>query len=91
MAAAAAEKRERALIGADLERRWNPNCAVEGGADVNLTVQVVLTAQGRVVGRPQVIEQRPIARRARIEKIERRKGIGFSQRFGHTLRVQIVG
>lgn len=44
-----------ASIGADLERRWNPNCAVEGGADVNLTVQVVLTAQGRVVGRPQVI------------------------------------
>lgn len=35
---------------ADIERRWHPNCEVEGGRDVQLRVSVLLDAGGGVVG-----------------------------------------
>jgi outer membrane biosynthesis protein TonB len=34
----------------DLQRRWNPNCAVEGGRDVLVTVYFTLGAGGQVSG-----------------------------------------
>jgi len=34
----------------EIERRWNPNCNVEGGRDVRLKVYVTLGAGGQVVG-----------------------------------------
>jgi outer membrane biosynthesis protein TonB len=34
----------------DLQRRWNPNCAVEGGRDVLVTVYFTLAASGQVSG-----------------------------------------
>jgi protein TonB len=34
----------------DIERRWNPNCNVEGGRDVRLKVYVTLGSGGQVVG-----------------------------------------
>ncbi|HEX6859083.1 MAG TPA: energy transducer TonB [Caulobacteraceae bacterium] len=37
-------------LSADLARRWNPNCEVEGGSDVNIDVTFRLDGAGRVVG-----------------------------------------
>jgi ribosomal protein S5 len=34
----------------ELQRRWNPNCDVEGGRDVQLKVIFVIGAGGQVVG-----------------------------------------
>ena len=34
----------------ELQRRWNPNCAVEGGRDVQLRVTFTIGAGGQVVG-----------------------------------------
>ena len=39
----------------DLTRRWNPNCEVEGGADVNVQVAFVIGGGGRLAGQPQVL------------------------------------
>lgn len=35
-------------LGADLRRLWNPNCAVEGGSDVNIRATFELDGAGRV-------------------------------------------
>ncbi|WP_269715953.1 energy transducer TonB [Caulobacter sp. NIBR2454] len=43
-----------ATLGAQLERLWNPNCEVEGGADVNLVVQATISSTGQLVGQPRV-------------------------------------
>jgi protein TonB len=40
-------------LGADLARRWNPNCAVEGGSDVDIRVAFRLNDAGHVVGQPE--------------------------------------
>jgi outer membrane biosynthesis protein TonB len=37
-------------LAEELQRRWNPNCAVEGGADVKIPVTFTLGSGGRVVG-----------------------------------------
>ncbi|MET3526097.1 energy transducer TonB [Phenylobacterium koreense] len=37
-------------MSGEIERRWNPNCAVEGGRDVKLKLSVTLGTGGRVVG-----------------------------------------
>lgn len=37
----------------ELQRRWNPNCTVEGGRDVLVRVTFRLNAGGQVVGEPQ--------------------------------------
>ena len=37
-------------LSADLARRWNPNCAVEGGRDVMIEATFRLNSGGRVVG-----------------------------------------
>jgi protein TonB len=36
----------------ELQRRWNPNCDVEGGRDVKVRVSFVLGSGGQVVGQP---------------------------------------
>jgi outer membrane biosynthesis protein TonB len=36
----------------DLQRRWNPNCAVEGGRDMQVKVTFMLSAGGQVAGEP---------------------------------------
>ena len=36
----------------ELNRRWNPNCAVEGGQDVNVKVTLRLGPGGRLIGQP---------------------------------------
>lgn len=36
----------------ELQRRWNPNCTVEGGRDVLIRVTFRLSAGGQVVGEP---------------------------------------
>lgn len=41
-------------LGADLGRRWNPNCDVEGGNRVNLTLTIMLNSNGRLIGPPQI-------------------------------------
>ncbi|MBV9510235.1 MAG: energy transducer TonB, partial [Caulobacteraceae bacterium] len=41
-----------ASLSAQLQRLWNPNCDVMGGADVNLTVRFMLGPSGRVIGTP---------------------------------------
>ena len=38
------------VLAADLARRWNPNCEVEGGADVDMRVAFRLGAAGQIVG-----------------------------------------
>jgi protein TonB len=40
-----------ASLSADLARRWNPNCEVEGGSDVDIRVAFRLNASGAVIGR----------------------------------------
>lgn len=42
-------------LGADLGRRWNPNCDVEGGDRVNITVQLMISSNGRLLGDPKII------------------------------------
>ena len=44
-----------ALVGLtdELQRRWNPNCEVEGGSNVNVRVVFVIGPGGRVVGQPE--------------------------------------
>jgi outer membrane biosynthesis protein TonB len=37
----------------ELQRRWNPNCEVEGGRDVVVRVIFVLNGAGQVAGRPE--------------------------------------
>jgi outer membrane biosynthesis protein TonB len=37
----------------ELQRRWNPNCEVEGGRDVVVRVIFVLNGAGQVTGRPE--------------------------------------
>lgn len=37
----------------ELQRRWNPNCEVEGGRDVVVRVIFVLNAAGQVTGKPE--------------------------------------
>jgi protein TonB len=37
-------------LSAELQRRWNPNCEVEGGRDVHVRVTFMLGAGGQVVG-----------------------------------------
>ena len=37
-------------LSADLARRWNPNCEVEGGANVDIRVAMKLDKAGNVVG-----------------------------------------
>lgn len=36
----------------ELQRRWNPNCEVEGGRDVRLRVTFTLSSNGQVLGQP---------------------------------------
>lgn len=40
---------------ADLYKYWRPNCFVEGGRSVKVSVKVVLSPSGRVMGEPQII------------------------------------
>lgn len=35
-------------LGTDLGRRWNPNCLVEGGADVNMKISFIVLPGGRL-------------------------------------------
>ncbi|WP_091736992.1 hypothetical protein [Phenylobacterium immobile] len=41
-------------MGEEIQRRWNPNCNVEGGRDVRLRVNFQLGMAGQVVGTPTV-------------------------------------
>lgn len=40
---------------ADLYKYWRPNCFVEGGRSVKVSVKVVLSPSGRVIGEPQIV------------------------------------
>jgi len=42
-------------LASELGRRWNPNCNVEGGADVKLTAAFTLSSGGRLQGPPQIV------------------------------------
>ncbi len=42
-----------ASLAADLERRWNPNCEVEGGSSVDIRVAFRIASSGRVIGQPE--------------------------------------
>lgn len=39
-------------LGKELSRRWNPNCLVEGGADVRAVVRFRISFGGKLLGRP---------------------------------------
>lgn len=39
-------------LGKELSRRWNPNCLVEGGADVRAEVRFRISFGGKLLGRP---------------------------------------
>lgn len=41
-----------AQLGAELQRRWNPNCEVEGGRRIVVRVVFLLNAAGQVAGEP---------------------------------------
>ncbi len=43
-------------LGNDLSRRWNPNCLVEGGADIRAEVTFRVSFGGKLLGRPQSSE-----------------------------------
>ncbi len=40
---------------ADLYKYWRPNCFVEGGRTVKVSVKVVLSQSGRVIGEPAIV------------------------------------
>ncbi|MDB5470010.1 MAG: cell envelope biosis protein TolA [Caulobacter sp.] len=40
---------------ADLYKYWRPNCFVEGGRSVRVSVKVVLSQSGRVIGEPEIV------------------------------------
>ncbi|HEY5412731.1 MAG TPA: energy transducer TonB [Caulobacteraceae bacterium] len=44
-----------------LSRLWNPNCQVEAAAGVNVKVRFRLTAQGWVVGQPELADGRSVS------------------------------
>ena len=55
-AAGAATGLSAAALGrlqGEVQDRWNPNCEVEGGANVNVRVVFVIGPGGRVVGQPE--------------------------------------
>lgn len=59
-------------VGQELGRRWNPNCNVEGGDQVDITIQIILNADGRLLGEPKVIRgmrDDPITRAAVLRAI----------------------
>ena len=43
-------------LGNDLSRRWNPNCLVEGGADVRAEITFRVSFGGKLLGRPKSSE-----------------------------------
>lgn len=43
-------------LGNDLSRRWNPNCLVEGGADIRAEVTFRVSFGGKLLGRPKSSE-----------------------------------
>jgi len=57
----------------ELQRRWNPNCDVEGGRDVKLRVTFVLGLNGQVVGQvaPQILGPRTPVSQAAAERAVR--------------------
>ncbi len=42
-------------LQAALYEYWNPNCFVEGGRSVKVSVKVVLSPSGRLIGKPDII------------------------------------
>lgn len=55
-AAGAATGLSAAALGrlqGEVQDRWNPNCEVEGGSNVNVRVVFVIGAGGRVIGQPE--------------------------------------
>jgi hypothetical protein len=44
-------------LQAKLNRLWNPNCQVEGGAGVMVRVEMKLTPDGRLAGEPSLVSQ----------------------------------
>ena len=51
-APSAASKGYLLTLGADLGRRWNPNCLVEGGSVVEIKVKFVVLSGGRLLAPP---------------------------------------
>ncbi|MDQ0465111.1 hypothetical protein QO010_002895 [Caulobacter ginsengisoli] len=45
-------------LGEAIQRKWNPNCAVEGGDSVRLVVKFTLTAEGLTRGEPEISDER---------------------------------
>jgi outer membrane biosynthesis protein TonB len=45
-------------LGEKIERYWNPNCAVEGGASVRLVAKVTFNADGLLIGEPEISDAR---------------------------------
>ncbi|RYF89839.1 MAG: hypothetical protein EON95_18050, partial [Caulobacteraceae bacterium] len=41
---------------ADLYKYWRPNCFVEGGRSVKVSVRIVLSPSGRVMGEPKIVK-----------------------------------
>jgi protein TonB len=48
---------EASLLTAKLIRLWNPNCGVEGAANVVVKVEMQLSPQGKLIASPKVLEQ----------------------------------
>jgi len=44
-------------LQAELQRRWNPNCLVEGGRSVKVTIQIVVAPSGFLIGEPKVVRK----------------------------------
>lgn len=42
-------------LQAALYEYWNPNCFVEGGRSVKVSVKVTLSPSGRVIGKPEIV------------------------------------
>ena len=49
---------ESSLLYAKLIKLWNPNCGVEGAANVIVRVHMKLTPEGRLVSPPELVGQR---------------------------------
>lgn len=68
-------------LGGDLSRRWNPNCLVEGGADVGAVVRFRVTTGGRLLGPPVSSEENTTNAMVRVASERAKRAVYASEPF----------
>jgi outer membrane biosynthesis protein TonB len=67
-------------LQAKLNRLWNPNCGVEGGANVQVRIHVLLATDGSIAGGPTVIGKTSSGASADVVQVAAQRALGAVQR-----------